>query len=236
MTNTARGAPIANRLLDQLPAKDRAHVLAACEEVDLAFGEVVAAPGDPIRHVYFPTGAFISLATPMGGRDSLEVAIIGNEGLYGVPVALGVAVSPVHALVQGGGSAQRMAAGAFRRELARLPALRNCIDRYVYVLMSQVSQAAGCNRFHVVEQRVARWLLTTGDRAHSSSFQITHELLADILGVRRVGITEAAGALQDRKLIGYSRGKMTIRDRNGLERASCGCYRSDISTYDRVLS
>lgn len=227
---------VTNRLLDRLPAKDRAQVLAACEKVELAFPDVIAEPGDSMPYVYFPTDSFISLVTPMGGKNSLEVALAGNEGVYGVPVALGVEISPVHALVQGSGPAWRMSAAAFRRELARLPRLRDCIDRYIYVLMSQLGQTAGCNRFHVVEQRLARWLLMTGDRAHSPTFRITHEFLAYMLGVRRVGITEAAGALQRRKLIGYTRGVMTILDRKGLERASCACYRAELSTYKRTFA
>lgn len=232
MPSAAHAAPITNRLLDRLPARQRAHVLAGCEEVELAFGDVLAEPGDAVHDVYFPMRGFISLLAPMGGKDVLEVALAGNEGLYGVSVALGVAASPVRALVQGSGAAWRMEAGAFRRELEGVPQLRACIDRYVHVLMSQVIQTAGCNRFHVVEQRVARWLLMTGDRSHSPSFHITHEFLAYMLGVRRVGITEAAGALQRRRLIRYARGEVTILDRKGLERASCGCYRSDISIYD----
>jgi CRP-like cAMP-binding protein len=171
----------------------------------------------------------------MGGKSHLEVALAGNEGFHGVCVAMGVAISPVQALVQGGGLAWRMGEAAFRRELAQVPALRSCVDRYIYVLMSQLIKTAGCSRFHHVEQRVARWLLMTSDRAHSPSFHITHELLAYMLGVRRVGITEAASALQDRKLISYARGAVTIRDRKGLERASCSCYRSDLSIYDRFL-
>lgn len=230
-----RAAPITNRLLDRLPAKDRARVLAACEPIELLFSEVLADPGETISHVYFPTGSVISLLTPMGGKNILEVALAGNEGVCGAPVALGVAISPVHAVVQGSGPALRLGAAAFRRKLARLPAFRNCIDRYVYVLMTQLIQTAGCNRFHVVEQRVARWLLMTADRSHSPSFHITHELLAYMLGVRRVGITEAASAMQARKLIGYKRGAVTILDRKGLERASCSCYRSDISTYERIF-
>lgn len=227
---------IRNRLLDRLPVKERAHVLAGCEEVQLAFPEVLAEPGDPIGHVYFPTDSFISLVRPMGGKNSLEVALAGNEGIYGVPVALGVEISPVHALVQGSGPAWRMGASAFRRELASVPKLRSCIDSYIYVFMSQLIQTAGCNRFHVVEQRVARWLLMTADRAHAPTFRITHEFLAYMLGVRRVGITEAASALQRRKLIGYTRGVMTILNRKGLERASCSCYRSDLSTYKQVFN
>ena len=233
----ARASPVAitNRLLDRLPAEDRARVLGGCERVELAFPEILAEPGDAIPHVYFPIGAYISLLTPMGGANNLEVALAGDEGVYGVPIALGVDLSPVHALVQGSGTAWRMDAATFRLELARVPTLRNCVDRYIYVLMSQIIQTAGCTRFHVVEQRLARWLLMTADRAHSSSFHLTHEFLAYMLGVRRVGITEAASALQERKLIGYSRGAVTVRDRRGLERASCACYRSDLSIYDRVF-
>jgi CRP-like cAMP-binding protein len=235
LKRVASTAPITNRLLDRLPAKDRAHVLEGCEQVELTFAEVIAEPGAAIRNVYFPTGGFISLLTPMGKKNWLEVALAGNEGIYGVPVALGMAISPVRALVQGSGTAWRMGAAAFSRELGRVAALRNVVDRYIYVLMSQLSQTAGCNRYHVVEQRVARWLLMTADRAHSATFDITHEFLAYMLGVRRVGVTEAASALQERKLIVYTRGHVTILDRKGLERAACSCYRLDIATYERSL-
>ena len=235
MARNTPPSPITNRLLDRLPPRDRAHVLEACDEVELAFPDVIAEPGDAMRHVYFPTASFISLVTPMGGKSSVEVALAGNEGFHGVCVAMGVGISPVHALVQGSGPAWRMGAAAFRRELVRVPALRSCVDRYTYVLMSQLIQTAGCNRFHVVEQRVARWLLMTSDRSHSPSFHMTHEFLAYMLGVRRVGITAAASALHDRHLIDYRRGEVTIRDRKGLERASCSCYRSDISIYERAF-
>lgn len=235
LTHPAPPPPITNRLLDRLPAKDRARVLARCETVELEFPHVVAEPGDLIPHVYFPTASFISLMTPMEGRGSLEVALAGNEGMYGVPVAMGVGISPVLAIVQGGGLAWRMASAPFARELARMASLRHCVDRYTYVLMSQLIRTAGCSRFHRVERRLARWLLMTADRAHSPSFRITHEFLASMLGVRRVGITEAASALQGRGLIRYKRGAMTIRDRRGLERASCSCYRSDLSIYERVF-
>jgi CRP-like cAMP-binding protein len=224
-----------NRLLDLLSLADRTRVLDGCEKVELSIPEVLDKPGDSIRHAYFPTGSFISLLTPMGGKDSLEVALAGDEGIYGVPLALGVDVSPVNAVVQGGGMAWRMGAAAFRSELLRTPKLRACIDRYIYVLMSQLSQTAGCNRFHVVEQRVARWLLMTADRSHSATFRITHEILAHMLGVRREGITEAASALQRRSLIGYTRGVVTILNRRGLQRAACSCYRSDLATYKRTF-
>ncbi len=235
MTDPAPPTLTTNRLLDRLPAKDRARVLAGCEAVELAFPDVVAQPGDSIPHVYFPAASFISLVTPMDGKNRLEVALAGNEGMYGVPVAMGVRISPVHASVQGAGLAWRMASAPFARELARMASLRQCVDRYTYVLMSQLMKTAGCSRFHRVEQRLARWLLMTADRAHSASFHITHEFLASMLGVRRVGVTEAASALQSRGLIRYKRGAMTIRDRKGLERASCSCYLSDLSIYEGVF-
>ena len=227
-----RAAPLTNRLLDRLPQADRAKVLAGCEEVELTFAEILAEPGDAVRDVYFPTSSFISLLTPLGGKNVLEVALTGNEGMYGMPVALGVKTSSVRALVQGGGPAWRMGAARFRAELERTPKLRACVDGYAHVLMSQVIHTAGCNRFHRVEQRVARWLLMTADRAHSNAFRMTHAFLAYMLGVRRVGITEAAGALQRRGIINYTRGDLTIIDRKGLERAACVCYRSDLRVYE----
>ena len=235
MSRNTSAATVTNRLLDRLSAKDRAGVLAHCEEVHLSLGEVLAAPGEAVRNVYFPTGSVISLLVPMGGK-SIEVAIVGSEGIYGASVALGIGASPLLALVQGAGSAWQMGAVAFRCALAQVPALRDCVDRYTYVQMTHLIQAAGCNRFHVVEQRVARWLLMTGDRSQAATFGITHEVLAGMLGVRRVGITRAARALQARRLITYTRGVLTILDRRGLERASCACYRSDLSTYERAFA
>lgn len=210
-------------------------MLAACQQVELPYNLVLAEAGGSITDIYFPIASFVSMLTTMDGNETLEVALAGNEGLYGAPVALGVRVSPVRALVQGGGPAWRMSTSAFRQELAEVPALRTCVERYLYVLMSQLVRTAGCNRFHVVEQRLARWLLMTSDRAHSPIFNITHEFLAYMLGVRRVGITEAAGALQARKLISYKRGAVTIRNRKGLEQAACACYRSDLDTYKEIL-
>jgi CRP-like cAMP-binding protein len=229
-------APPTNRLLERLPPKDRSRVLADCEPVSLKFGEILAEPGEPMRNVYFPTGSVIALIVPMGDGNMLEVALVGSEAVCGVPIALGVGASPMLALVQGPGPAWQMGAGSFRRGLARIPSLRESVERYTFVLMTQLTQSAGCNRFHVVEQRVARWMLMTGDRAHASTFGITHEFLARMLGVRRVGITKAASALQLRKLITYTRGVLTILDRKGLERASCACYRCDLSTYDRAFA
>jgi CRP-like cAMP-binding protein len=203
--------------------------------VELIIGDVLYEPAERIRHVYFPVDGFISLLIPVDGRASLEVELVGDEGLLGVSLALGVDVAPLQALVQGSGAALRISAAAFRRELASSPALRRSINRYIYVLMAQLAQASVCTRFHVLDARLARWLLMTHDRAHSNQFHLTHEFLAQMLGVRRVGITNAAGLLQKRKLVSYSRGDIKILDRRGLEAASCGCYRAARTTYERIL-
>jgi CRP-like cAMP-binding protein len=224
-----------NRLLAALPARERSRVLARCEPVELAFPQVLVNAGEALRHVYFPTSSFISLVTPLGGKEILEVALAGDEGMFGVSVALGARDSNVKGLVQGTGSALRIGAVAFRRELAANAALARNVNRYIHVLMAQLARSAGCNRFHVVEQRLARWLLMTSDRAHSPSLHITHEFLAFMLGVRRVGITRAASGLQRRKIIAYSRGELTILDRAGLERAACSCYRADLDAYRDTL-
>jgi CRP-like cAMP-binding protein len=230
-----RRAPAGNRLLAALPPKDHLRFIAGCEEVALVLSDVLYEPGDRIRHVHFPKTGFISLVVPIDGSTRLEVGLVGNEGMAGTPLVLGVATSPLQAFVQGAGSSLRMAATPFRHELARSPALRRLLDRYLFVRMTQLAQSAGCTRFHLVEGRLARWLLMTQDRAHSSTFHVTHEFLALMLGVRRAGVTRAATALQKLGLIAYSRGDVVVLDRPGLKAASCACYRTDSETYRRVL-
>lgn len=229
-------APATNRLIAALPRKDRSRLLASCEEVELVFGKALVEPGGRISHVYFPTdGSYISLITPVDGASSLEVGLVGNEGMHGVSLVLGIDVSLLHVLVQGGGRALRMSAAAFKREHRRSPALQRELNRYLYVLMGQLAQTAGCTRYHVVEARLARWLLMTADRAHSDRFRITHVFLAKMLGVQRTGVTEAANALHARGLIGYKRGDIRVLDRRGLEAAACPCYQAYRSTYQRIL-
>jgi CRP-like cAMP-binding protein len=222
-------------LLEAQPESDQRRFVAGCEMVELAFADVLYTPRERLSHVYFPIRSFISLIMPIDDSASLEVGLIGNEGMFGIPLALGVDVSPVRAVVQGAGSALRMDAAQFGRELRRSPTLQGEIDRYVFVHLTQLAQAAACTRFHLVEARLARWLLMTQDRAHADAFHVTQEFLALMLGVRRVGVTKAAGALQKRKLIHYSRGDITVLDRRGLKAASCGCYKADRESYDRIL-
>jgi CRP-like cAMP-binding protein len=214
----------ANSLLAALPRRHYARIRAALERVDLTFGEVLYEPGEIIRHVYFPNDSLVSLLTVVDGHFALEVGLVGREGMVGIPLALGVGVASVRALVQGSGTAMRMDAARFRREFPRSLPLQRQVHRYTHVLMAQVSRTAACNRFHVVESRLARWLLMTRDRVQSGQFRLTQEFLAHMLGVRRVGVTQAAGDLQRRKLISYSRGTIRILNHEGLRAASCGCY------------
>jgi len=226
---------VLNRLLESLPGSDRRRLLAACDTVQLAYGEVLYTPDAPLGYAYFPTTGFISLIIPVGETAGLEVGLIGNEGMFGFSLALGVDTSPVRAVVQGEGAALRTDAAAFLRELARSKALHRKIDRYVFVQLHQLAQTAACTRYHVVEARLARWLLMTQDRAALDTFHITQEFLAAMLGVRRVGVTKAASSLQRRGLIRYRRGTIAVLDRRGLKAASCACYKADLASYERIL-
>ena len=222
----AKHASIPNRLLAALPRKDYRSLVPFLEPVKLAFAEVLYEPHARIRHVYFPNDCLVSMLTSVDADRLTEVGLIGSEGMIGVTVALGAAVSPFRAVVQGGGTAMRMEVSDFRREFGTSAALRRELFLFTHLLMIQIAQTAACNRFHMVTQRMARWLLMTRDRVNSNEFRSTQEFLALMLGVRRSGVTLAAGGLQQRKLIGYRRGTVTILDQRGLETAACGCYKT----------
>jgi len=224
-----------NRLLAKLPRRDREAFLEHCEEVELMQGQVLAEPGGPMSHVYFPRTSSIARVVEAGGGSSLGVALIGNEGMFGASLLLGIASSPARPIVQGRGAAWRMTASRFRASLAGKSALRRAGRSYLFVLFDQLARTSGCTRFHLVEERLARWLLMTSDRARSSAFHMNHEFLAHTLGVRRVGITRAATALQRRGLINYARGEIVILDRKGLVKVACACYAADLESYKRVL-
>ena len=227
--------PADNRLISSLPQLDRARLLSVCEPVSLTLAQVLCEPRKPMRYVYFPTDGFISLVVVVEGSPGVEVGMVGSEGMLGAHVALGVATAPLHALVQGAGTALRISAATFKKELASSAALQRALNRYVYVLMSQLANSAGCLRFHLIGPRLARWLLMSQDRSHSKSFHVTQEFLAFMLGVRRVGITSAAGILQRAGLIEYRRGELTVLDRKGLEAAACSCYATDRDGYSKLF-
>jgi CRP-like cAMP-binding protein len=224
-----------NRLLRALPATDRRSILECCTPVDLGLSAVLCDAGARFRHVYFPTNSFISLITRLDGQDSLEVGLVGSEGMFGASLLLGVRVSPLTALVQGAGPAWAMEAAAFCRALERSPALQQVLKRYHFVVMCQLARTAACAHFHLLDARLARWLLMTGDRAHADEFLVTHEYLGRMLGVRRAGVTRAATSLKADELISYSRGHVRILDRRGLEARACDCYAADLETYATTL-
>lgn len=223
-----------NSILGALSPRENARLLANSEPANLAHGDVLCEPGKPIRHVYFPSNAIISLLTPVSGHTSVEVGLVGREGMAGMGLFLGIGVSPELMLVQGSGSATRMKAASFRTEIKRSPALQLGLSRYLYAFMAQAAQTAACSRHHLLGARLARRLLMTLDRVPSNKFYLTHKYLAHMLGVRRVGVTKAAALLQHKKLIRYSRGHITVLDRQGLERASCQCYDDVKDIHDRM--
>jgi CRP-like cAMP-binding protein len=225
----------ANRLIAALPQRSRRRLLASCEQVDLQFAAVLCVEGKVLEHVYFPRDSVISLVTVLADGARLEVGVIGNEGMLGTSILLGVKVSPLRAIVQGSGPALRMSAATFRRHCKQDGDLREVMNRYVHVLMEQLALTAACTHFHRVESRLARWLLMTRERVGSDRFNLTQEFLAYMLGVRRAGVTYAARSLHAQELIDYRRGAITVLDAAGLKKASCACYRRGNRIYDRTL-
>ncbi len=224
-----------NHLVELLPRVDRQRLLGACETVDLVPGQVLFERGEALRHAYFPVDGFVSLLVRTDMHPSLEVGMVGREGMLGSALMLGATAVPLQGVVQGAGAALRIDQAAFEHELAMSPALRRTVGRFVHVRLSQLAGLAACLRFHLIAPRLARWLLMSQDRAHAAHFHATHEVLAAMLGVRRVGVTAAAGLLARQGLIRYHRGELQVLDREGLERAACTCYASDCSVYREYL-
>ncbi|MDZ4348831.1 MAG: Crp/Fnr family transcriptional regulator [Xanthomonadaceae bacterium] len=236
MSSDAPSVLPTNALISILPSGVRQHLLGCCETVDLVADRVLCEPGRRYRWAYFPTTAQVSLLAPVDLHPALEMGLIGDEGMLGATLVLGMSNAPLRAVVQGGGHALRISAVNLRREIQASRSLRATLGRYLYVLTVQLAQSAVCTRFHEVEARLARWLLMTHDRAHADHFHLTHQTLADMLGVQRSAVTIAAGNLQRRKLIGYRRGRIDIISRPGLEAASCECYAATVGIYAQSFS
>lgn len=228
--------PLENRLLAMLPQEEYGRLLPHLEPVSFALGEVVYESGGKQSHIYFPTTAIISLLYMMENGSSAEMGVAGKEGLVGVALFMGGDSAPNRAIVQSAGAAFRMKTKVLQDEFARGGAFQSLLLRYTQALMTQMSQTAVCNRLHTVEQQLCRWLLLSRDRLNSDELVMTQELIANMLGVRREGVTHAAGRLQEDGLISYVRGRITVLDRRGLEATVCECYRVVKDEYERLLA
>jgi len=213
-----------NRLLAALPAEERGLLEERATLIPLNRRDVLYEPGQPIEHVYFVVDGIISLLSPTGGTTGVETATIGREGMVGMAAFHQVADAPERAMVQVPGAAYRIDIAEFRELLPRLPALDSLLHRFAVVMFSLASQNSACNRKHSIEERCARWLLMVADRVDFSYMELTHDFVAQMLGVRRASVTEALGSLEKRGFVQTGRGRITIVDRDGLERVACGCY------------
>ena len=229
-------SPTDNRLLGSLPKSSHRFLYPLLERVPLIYNESIYEAGDVINHVYFPESGIISLLASVSKRSSIEVGMVGDEGMAGSTIFLGVNTSSTSAVVQGSGFALRMKASDFTNYATESVPLRRILLRYIHSLLMQISQSAACNQFHTIDERLARWLLATNDRMRSNEFRITQEFLSNMLGVRREGVNKAAGILQGRGLISYLRGNVKIRNRRGLERAACPCYEIIKREYEWKIS
>jgi CRP-like cAMP-binding protein len=228
-------APVENRLLAMLPREELEFLRPHLEGVSLALGEVIYESGGQQSFIYFPTTAIISLLYMMENGSSAEMGVAGNEGLVGIALFMGGNTVPNRAVVQSAGEALRMETKVLQDEFARGATFQRLLLRYTQALMTQMSQTAVCNRLHTVEQQLCRWLLLSRDRLETDELVMTQELIANMLGVRREGVTHAAQRLQENGLISYVRGRITILDRGGLEEAVCECYGVVKHEYDRLL-
>jgi len=226
---------VTNQLLAALPARERKRLLHALEPVPLTVGDIIYNPGDAIRHVYFPNHGVVSIINTLANSLSIEVAVVGKEGMVGLPAFLGVGRAINQAVVQVPGDALKMEAKLFKDEARKDGPFHDRLHLYTHARLTQMSLSIACNRFHNVEKRFARWLLVIHDRVDSDEFLLTQEYISRMLGAHRPHVTTAARALQKAGLINYSRGRLTILSRRGLEKASCGCYRDGKKKFDGLL-
>ena len=224
-----------NHLLDALPASDLERLAPHLQLVTMALGDVLYESGSTMRYVYFPTTSIVSLLYVMEDGASAEIAVVGNEGILGISLFMGGETTPSRAVVQSAGHGYRLKSALIKTEFARFGPTMHLLLRYTQALITQMSQTAVCNRHHSVDQQLCRWLLLSLDRLSSNELSMTQELIANMLGVRREGVTEAAGKLQDAGLIRYHRGRITVLDRPGLEARTCECYAVVRKEFDRLL-
>jgi CRP-like cAMP-binding protein len=227
--------PKQNHLLDALPAGDYERVASHLELIPMALGDVLYESGAKLRHVYFPTTSIVSLLYVMEDGASAEIAVVGNEGILGISLFMGGDTTPSRAIVQSAGHGFRLRADLLKDEFERFGPTMHLLLRYTQALLTQMAQTAVCNRHHSVDKQLCRWLLLSLDRLASNELSMTQELIANMLGVRREGVTEAAGKLQAAGLIRYHRGQITVLDRPGLEARSCECYQVVKTEFDRLL-
>ncbi len=228
-------SPRQNRLLAELPEEDYQRLLPFLTLVDLPLGKVICESGCKISHVLFPTTAIVSLLAVMENGSSAEIAVVGNDGIVGIALFMGGESMPNRTVVQSGGLGYQLSDKQLKAEFNRSGKLQHLLLRYTMALLAQMAQTAVCNRHHTVDQQLCRWLLLSLDRLPSNELNMTQELIANMLGVRREGVTEAAGRLQTAGLISYSRGRIVILDRPGLEGRVCECYAVVKSEFDRLL-
>ena len=229
-------SPTQNQLLAALPPAEFERMAAHLELVPMDLGEALYESGGRLEHVYFPTTSIVSLLYVLENGASAEIAVVGNEGLLGISLFMGGETTPSRAVVQSAGHGYRLKAGLIKEEFSRAGPVLRLLLRYTQALITQMAQTAVCNRHHTVEQQLCRWLLLSLDRLPTASVSMTQELIANMLGVRREGVTEAAGNLQRAGLIRYSRGRIDVLDRPGLERTVCECYGVVKLEFDRLLS
>jgi CRP-like cAMP-binding protein len=228
-------APLQNQILSALPQAERERLFPHLQRVELPLGKVLYESGGRLRHVYFPTDSIVSLLYVMENGASAEIAVVGNDGAIGVALFMGGETTTNRAIVQSAGSAYRLSGARLKREFDRHGELLHILLRYTQALFTQMSQTAVCNRHHSVDQQLCRWLLLSLDRLDSNQLSMTQELIANMLGVRREGVTEAAGKLQKSGAIEYSRGKIKVLNRPQLERSSCECYAVVKKETERLL-